>query len=69
MIGIWDLGFWELGFPLRVGVVGLFCVVSSVILILLVKKMCGLRVSEKEEKEGLDLAEHGMDAYADFRIE
>jgi Amt family ammonium transporter len=31
--------------------------------------MCGLRVSEKEEKEGLDLAEHGMDAYADFRIE
>jgi len=29
-----------------VGVVGLFCVVSSVILILLVKKMCGLRVSE-----------------------
>tara|TARA_B100000809_G_scaffold154805_1_gene152104 strand:- start:479 stop:1378 length:900 start_codon:yes stop_codon:yes gene_type:complete len=52
-----------------VGVVGLFCVVSSVILILLVKKMCGLRVSEKEEKEGLDLAEHGMDAYADFRIE
>jgi Amt family ammonium transporter len=52
-----------------VGVVGLFCVVSSVILILLIKKMCGLRVSEKEEKEGLDLAEHGMDAYADFRIE
>jgi Amt family ammonium transporter len=52
-----------------VGVVGLFCVVSSVILILLVKKICGLRVSEKEEKEGLDLAEHGMDAYADFRIE
>ena len=26
-------------------------------------------ITEKEEKEGLDLAEHGMDAYADFRIE
>jgi len=28
----------------------------------------GLRVSRKEELEGLDIHEHGMDAYPDFRL-
>ena len=32
------------------------------------KKTVGIRVSEKEELEGLDTHEHGMDAYQDFRL-
>jgi Amt family ammonium transporter len=26
----------------------------------------GIRVTESEEKEGLDIGEHGMEAYPDF---
>ncbi|WP_411766637.1 ammonium transporter [Winogradskyella sp. A3E31] len=43
------------------------CLVSSFIIFYLMKVTVGIRVSEKEEKEGLDLHEHGMEAYADFR--
>ena len=50
-----------------VGIVGVFCVVCSFILLIPIKATIGLRV-DKEELKGLDLAEHGMDAYADFRM-
>ena len=32
------------------------------------KKTIGIRVSEDEELRGLDLGEHGMEAYAGFQI-
>ena len=51
-----------------VAIVGAFCVITSFILLLIVKKTIGLRVDKEEELKGLDLAEHGMDAYADFRM-
>ena len=51
-----------------VGIVGLFCVLSSFILLFIVKKFVGLRVDKEEELKGLDISEHGMDAYADFRM-
>jgi len=44
------------------------CIVSSFIIIFILKKTVGIRVSEKEELEGLDAHEHGMDAYPDFRL-
>lgn len=44
------------------------CLVSSFIIIFTLKKTIGIRVSEKEEIEGLDTHEHGMDAYPDFRL-
>ena len=44
------------------------CIVSSFLIIFTLKKIVGIRVSEKEELEGLDSHEHGMDAYADFRM-
>jgi Amt family ammonium transporter len=31
------------------------------------RKTIGIRVSEEEEREGLDLGEHGNMAYPDFR--
>ncbi|WP_025741406.1 ammonium transporter [Aquimarina pacifica] len=50
-----------------VGSIGVFCLVSSFIILFALKKTIGLRVSEKEEIDGLDGHEHGMDAYPDFR--
>ena len=53
-----------------VGIVGAFCVICSFILLYIVKILSGgsIRVEKEEELKGLDLAEHGMDAYADFRL-
>jgi Amt family ammonium transporter len=51
-----------------VGIVGAFSVITSFIIIITIKKTIGLRVENEEEIKGLDLAEHGMDAYADFRL-
>ena len=51
-----------------IGIVGLFCVICTIIITLLVKSIAGLRVSEREELEGLDIAEHGTGAYADFAM-
>jgi Amt family ammonium transporter len=51
-----------------VGSYAVFCIVSSFIIIFTLKKTIGIRVSEKEELEGLDTHEHGMDAYPDFRL-
>lgn len=44
------------------------CVVSTFIIIYILKKTIGIRVSEKEELEGLDAHEHGMNAYPDYRL-
>ncbi|HHZ82124.1 MAG TPA: ammonium transporter [Flavobacteriales bacterium] len=44
------------------------CISSSFIIFFTLKKTMGIRVSEKEELEGLDLHEHGMNAYSDFRL-
>ncbi|PQJ73757.1 ammonium transporter [Polaribacter gangjinensis] len=51
-----------------VGSYAVFCITTSFIIIFTLKKTMGIRVSEKEELEGLDAHEHGMDAYPDFRL-
>lgn len=50
-------------------IIGAFCVISSLIILGALKAIMGLRVSKEEEVEGLDLHEHGMDAYPDFTNE
>ncbi|GAL88072.1 ammonium transporter [Jejuia pallidilutea] len=45
-----------------------FCLATSFLIIFTLKKTVGIRVSEREELEGLDAHEHGMDAYPDFRL-
>jgi Amt family ammonium transporter len=35
---------------------------------LAIKKTIGLRVSRDEELRGLDLGEHGLEAYAGFQV-
>jgi Amt family ammonium transporter len=50
------------------GSYAVFCLTTSFIILFTLKKTMGIRVSEKEELEGLDGHEHGMDAYPDFRL-
>lgn len=52
-----------------VALIGLFCCVSAFIFLFIIKKTIGLRVSKTEEIEGLDIHEHGMTAYPDFRLD
>jgi Amt family ammonium transporter len=51
-----------------VGAAAAFCSVTAFIILFIIKKVSGLRVTEEEELQGLDIHEHGMDAYADFRM-
>ena len=51
-----------------VSIVGGFSVLTAFIILFILKKTIGLRVDTEEEIKGLDLTEHGMDAYADFRL-
>lgn len=48
--------------------IGAYTAIVSAILWTAIKAVMGLRVSSEEEYEGLDLSEHGMEAYPDFTI-
>jgi Amt family ammonium transporter len=48
--------------------VGAFSLVSSTVIFLAIRKFMGLRVEENEEMRGLDIGEHGMEAYGGFQI-
>jgi len=48
--------------------VGAFVFIISLIVWYAIKVIFGLRVSEQEEFEGLDIGEHGMESYPEFSI-
>ncbi|NDV62764.1 ammonium transporter [Puniceicoccales bacterium CK1056] len=48
--------------------ISIFAFVTSFIVFTVVKLIFGLRVSEEEEVEGLDIGEHGQEAYPDFQV-
>lgn len=60
--GVGQLGAQILG----ILTIGLFTVVISSIFWLILKSTMGLRVSAEEEMKGLDIGEHGMEAYSGF---
>jgi len=62
-------GWAQFGYQV-IGVVsvGTFCLIMSYAIIKTLKSTVGIRVSAYEEQEGLDIEEHGMDAYPDFRL-
>ncbi len=62
-------GVRQLGIQ-ALGVLAVFAWVAIVgfALFYLIKKTIGLRVNETEELQGLDVSEHGADAYAGFQI-
>ena len=48
--------------------VGAFSFVSAFVIFMVLKKTVGIRVDEEEELRGLDIGEHGMEAYSGFQI-
>lgn len=70
-VGIFgDLAGWEQLGNQAIGIIsiGAFCITSAYLIIKTLKVTVGIRVSEIEEQEGLDIHEHGMDAYPDFGL-
>ena len=49
-------------------VCSLFVVGSMGLVFLAIRQTIGLRVSRAEELRGLDIGEHGMEAYAGFQV-
>ena len=47
---------------------GVFSFVAALAMFYAIKGCCGLRVTEEEERKGLDVSEHGMEAYGGFQI-
>jgi Amt family ammonium transporter len=62
--GFYQLGVQALGSIMTIAWAGITCT----IVYLVIKKTIGLRVSRKEELDGLDLAEHESEAYSGFQI-
>jgi Amt family ammonium transporter len=52
------------------GVISVFtwCTVTGFLLFYVIKQLVGLRVSREEELRGLDIDEHGMEAYSGFQV-
>ena len=47
--------------------IGAFTVIASSVVWYVIKLIIGIRVSEEQELEGVDVSEVGMEAYPDFR--
>ncbi|MBF01856.1 MAG: ammonium transporter [Flavobacterium sp.] len=62
--GLTQLGIQVVG----VFAIGTWAIATTFIVLFALKKTVGLRVSEKDETEGLDITEHAMNAYPDFRL-
>ncbi len=62
--GLTQLGVQALG----VVAVSLFAMASMGLVFHLVERTVGLRVTREEELRGLDIGEHGMEAYAGFQV-
>ena len=62
--GLTQLGIQALGNVC----VAAFALVSMGLVFVLIKKTMGLRVPKEEELRGLDIGEHGNEAYAGFQV-
>ncbi|HDZ69014.1 MAG TPA: ammonium transporter [Phycisphaerales bacterium] len=62
-------GFKQLGVQL-VGIVACFAwaFIIGLIMFIIIKKTIGLRADADEELKGLDIGEHGMEAYSGFQV-
>ena len=47
---------------------GAVCFPAAFLIMFVLKKTLGIRVSEEEERKGLDIGEHGMEAYSGFQF-
>ncbi|HSH16614.1 MAG TPA: ammonium transporter [Verrucomicrobiae bacterium] len=62
-----DSGFTIVGQMIGVIAVAAAAFIFSLVVFGIIKAVMGIRVSEEEEAEGLDIGEHGMEAYPHFQ--
>lgn len=63
-------GGWNLLGAQSLGIISVFawCMITGFLLFYVIKHLVGLRVTKEEELRGLDIDEHGMEAYSGFQI-
>ncbi|NOX96645.1 MAG: ammonium transporter [Nitrospirae bacterium] len=68
--GLFFGGGWKLLGAQSLGIVSVavYSLLAGFLLFYVIKKIVGLRVSRDEELKGLDIGEHGMEAYNGFQI-
>jgi Amt family ammonium transporter len=68
--GLFFGGGWKLLGVQSLGIISVFgwCMITGFTLFYVIKHLVGLRVSREEELRGLDIDEHGMEAYAGFQV-
>jgi Amt family ammonium transporter len=66
LFDVTDSGFTIVGQLTGVLAVGAAAFLFSIIVFGILKVTIGIRVSSEEEAEGLDIGEHGQEAYPDF---
>jgi Amt family ammonium transporter len=66
--GLFFGGGWNLLGAQSLGILSVFawCMASGFLLFWMIKHLVGLRVNREEELRGLDIGEHGMEAYSGF---
>ena len=67
-VGIFSADFSFVTQLIGVLAYGVFSFISALAIFAAIKAAIGIRVSEEEERMGLDVAEHGMEAYGGFQI-
>jgi len=67
-VGIFSPDYSFLTQLLGVAAYGVTCFPAAFLIFFALKKTIGIRVSEEEELKGLDIGEHGMEAYAGFQF-
>jgi ammonium transporter, Amt family len=67
LFDVTDSGFTVMGQIIGVVAVGVAAFIFSFIVFGVLKAVMGVRVSEDEEAEGLDIGEHGLEAYPNFQ--
>jgi Amt family ammonium transporter len=67
LIVVWTNGDASLGTQIYgILVIGIFAFVASAVVWFILKVAMGIRVSEEDEVNGLDMSELGMEAYPEF---
>ena len=68
--GLFFGGGWKLLGIQSLGIISVFfwCMIAGFTLFYVIKHLVGLRVSRDEELRGLDIDEHGIEAYSGFQI-
>lgn len=66
--GIFGKGQSVIAQLIGIAAYGVACFGSSLVIFYIIKATMGMRVTADEEKRGLDISEHGQEAYAGFQI-